>query len=280
MKEFKNLKFYSQDEQQILEAVNIFKKLGYRVVDGNFNINSAKENGGVCVWDDREITSGWLDDDDFEQVTLEDLKNMVGEDEKVLWLNKETLEERWLHLYYCFINPNLWVKVPDGATFATGDKDFFLFRKDGWYYEDGEWVETNVLLKHFPEYEHIKLFWVKSDIKDSVLSSNFTVAWEQVFGEKFADSVSKAVKQNKENLMKKDNFTLERLLGCEVKIKYSGIEGYVTDITNNGYFLHICCGSNFDVVSKHHLTFFTEDGDELTFDEYVQVYYGGSCVQS
>ena len=73
LNKFKNLKFYSKDGQQILEAVSIFKKLGYRVVDGHFNINSAKENGGVCAWDDREITSGWLADDDFEQVTLEDL---------------------------------------------------------------------------------------------------------------------------------------------------------------------------------------------------------------
>lgn len=153
MKEFKQFKFYSQDEQQILEAVSIFKKLGYRVVDGYFNINEAKDHGGVCVWDDREITSGWLDDDNFEQVTLEDLKEMVGE-----------------------------------------------------------------------------------GVKDDV-------------------------------------FTLERLLGCEVKIKYSGVTGYVTDIANNGYFLHICCGGSFDVVSKYYLTFFTEEGDELTLDEYVQLYY-------
>lgn len=277
LKDFKNLKFYSQDEQQILEAVSIFKKLGYRVVDGHFNINSAKENGGVCAWDDREITSGWLADDDFEQVTLEDLKEMVGEDKEVLWLNKETLEECYLDKISVFPYHSSWVKVPEGATFATGDKDNFLFRKDGWYYEDGEWVETNVLLKHFPEYEHIKLFWVKGDIKARILSNNFTVTWEKVFGEKFVDSVSKAVRQNKETTMKKDGvFTLERLLGCEVKINCSGVTGYVTDITNNGYFLHICCGSNFDVVSKHHLTFFTEDGDELTFDEYVNIYYGDS----
>ena len=55
-----------------------------------------------------------------------------------------------------------------------------------------------------------------SEVKDSVLSSNFTVAWEQVFGEKFINSVIKAMKQNKENTVKKDNFILERLLGCEV----------------------------------------------------------------
>lgn len=112
-----------------------------------------------------------------------------------------------------------------------------------------------------------------SDIKDSVLSSNFTTTWEQVFGEKFIDSVIKAMKQNKESLMKKDNFTLERLLGCEVKIKYSGVIGYVADIIDNGYAFYIWCGDTFDVVSKHTLTFFTEDGDELTFDEYVELYY-------
>lgn len=154
---------------------------------------------------------------------------------KVLWLNKNTLEEKYLE-DGSVIKGIDWVEVPDGSTFATGDKDNFVFRKDGWYYEDGEWVETNVLLKHFPEYKQIKLFWVKSDVKGGI-------------------------------------FTLERLLGCEVKINYSGVTGYVTDITNNGHFLHICCGSSFDVVSKYHLTFFTEDGDGLTFDEYVQLYY-------
>ena len=206
MKEFKQLKFYSQDEQKILEAVSIFKKLGYRVVDGHFNINEAKEHGGVCVWDDREITSGWLADDDFEQVTLEELKEMVGE----------------------------------------------------------------------------------TDRCNNNLSNNFTVTWEQVFGEKFIDSVikamkqntdivSKTVKQNKENNMKNDTFTLERLLGCEVKIKYSGVIGYVADIIDNGYAFYICYGDTFDVVSKHTLTFFTEDGDELTFDEYVEMYYGDNC---
>lgn len=150
---------------------------------------------------------------------------------EVLWLNKFTLEESYLAVGEHWRGIG-WVKVPEGATFATGDKDNFVFRKDGWYYEHGEWVETNVLLKHFPEYKNIRLFWVKSGI-----------------------------------------FTLERLLGCEVKIKYSGVTGYVTDIIDDGCFLHICCGSSFDVVSKYYLTFFTEDGDELTFDEYVQLYY-------
>lgn len=157
---------------------------------------------------------------------------------EVLWLNKETLEERWLHPYFCFINPSLWVEVPDGATFATGDKDNFVFRKDGWYYESGGWVETNVLLKHFPEYKHIKLFWVRSDVKDNV-------------------------------------FTLERLLGCEVLfgdtlyhvnyIYHAGAVGHLvleTD-TRRAYV------SDFNL-----LTFFTEDGDELAFDEYVELYYG------
>lgn len=238
MKNFKQLKFYSQDEQEILEAVSIFKKLGYRVVDGYFNINEAKEHGGVCVWDDREITSGWLSDDDFQQVTLEDLKEMVGGGKEVLWLNIETLEEKVItdgKQYYS----DVWVRVPEGATFATGDKDNFVFRKDGWYYDNqkGWWVKGDVNLQDLYKHEFVKLFWVKSDVKENL-------------------------------------FTLERLLGCEVKINYSGVTGYVTDITNNGYFLHICCGSSFDVVSKHLLTFFTEDGDELTFDEYVNMYYG------
>lgn len=240
MSEFKNLKFQSVIPQDILQAVGLLGKIGYET-EGSFSADDAARHNGVCAWDDGEITEGWLDDDNFEQVTLEGLIEMVmrSTNNQVLWLNKETLEERWLHKFYCFIDTSLWVRVPDGATFATGDKDNFVFRKDGWYYEDGEWVETNVLLKHFPDYKYIKLFWVKSNVKDNV-------------------------------------FTLERLLGCEVKINYSGVAGYVTGITNNGYFLHICCGSSFDVVSKYYLTFFTEDGDELVFDEYVERYYGGS----
>lgn len=160
----------------------------------------------------------------------------------VLWLNKETLKERWLHPYFCFIDPSLWVKVPEGATFATGDKDNFVFREDGWYYdsETESWVRTNVLFKDLKKYKLLKLLWVKS---------------EYLWG----------ASDNK--------FTLERLLGCEVKINYSGVTGCVTDIFDDGFFLYICCGDSFDVVSKYHLTFFTEDGDELTFDEYVQLYY-------
>lgn len=158
---------------------------------------------------------------------------------EVLWLNKETLEERWLHPFFYFNNIGTWVKVPDGATFATGDKDNFVFRKDGWYYDNqkGEWVKGNVTIQNSHTHEFVKLFWVKSDVKDNI-------------------------------------FTLERLLGCEVKINYSGVTGYVTGITEGDIYLHICCGSSFDVVSKYHLTFFTEDGDELTFDDYVNMYYG------
>ena len=55
-----------------------------------------------------------------------------------------------------------------------------------------------------------------SDVKGDILSNNFTVTWEQVFGEKFIDSVSKAVKQNTDNAVENDTFALNRLLGCEV----------------------------------------------------------------
>jgi len=158
-----------------------------------------------------------------------------------LWLNKNTLEEKYLESG-SVIKGIDWINVPDGATFATGDKDNLVFRKDGWYYDNqtGWWIKGYVNLQNLCKHEFVKLFWVKNGVKENI-------------------------------------FTLERLLGCEVKINYSGVTGYVTDITNNGYFLHICCGSSFDVVSKHRLTFFTEDGDELTFDEYVEMYYGEQC---
>lgn len=153
MKEFKNLKFQSVIPQDILQAVGLLEELGYEEVRSDFSLNDAAKHNGVCAWDDGEITEGWLDDDNFEQVTLEELKEMVGE-----------------------------------------------------------------------------------SVKDNI-------------------------------------FTLERLLGCEVKVNYSGVTGYVTDIIDNGLCLHICCGNSFDVVGKYYLTFFTEDGDELTFDEYVKLYY-------
>lgn len=238
MNEFKNLKFKSVTPQDILQAVGLLDKLGYEVVRNDFSVYDAASHTGICAWDDGEITEGWLDDDNFEQVTLEELKEMVGENKSVLWLNKETLKERWLHPYFCFIDPSLWVEVPEGATFATGDKDNFVFRKDGWYYENGEWVETNVLLKHFPEYEYLKLLWVKSGVKDNI-------------------------------------FTLKRLLGCEVEfIDPFGINvnGYISKVRNSGL-VHVTCDMINGVVGAKTLTFFTEDGDELTFDEYVQLYY-------
>ena len=203
----------------------------------------------------------------------------------VLWLNKETLEERVLHEFFYFNDTSSWVRVPEGATFATGDKYDFVFRKDGYYYDCGGWIPSDVTLCDLLEHEFLNLFWVKGGLKETVatdkkhvnnkaLSNNFVVDWEQVFGEKFVDSVSKAVKKNKGNTMKNDTFTLERLLGCEVRINYSGVTGYITDIFGDGVCLYICCGNSFDVVSKHNLTFFTEDGDELVFDEYVAMYYG------
>lgn len=241
MKGFKNLKFHSVIPQDILQAVELLEKLGYEVGD-DFSSDDAARHNGICAWDDGEITEGWLDTySGLKQVTLEDLKEMVGEiknTQLVLWLNKNTLEEKYLESG-SVIKGIDWINVPDGATFATGDKDNFVFRKDGWYYDNqkGEWVETNVLLKDFPEYKYIKLFWVRSDVKDNV-------------------------------------FTLERLLGCEVLfgdtlyhvnyIYYAGTVGHLvleTD-TRRAYV------SDFNL-----LTFFTEDGDELTFDEYVQLYY-------
>ena len=190
--EFKNLKFRSVSYNKIECAVQLLKKLGYGEIHNDFSVHDAAKHNGICAWDDGEITEGWLQDESFKSVTLEDLKEMVG--------------------------------------------------------------ETNRC--------------------DNTLSNNFTVAWEQVFGEKFIDSVSKAVKQNKDNTMKSDTFTLERLLGCEVLfgdtlyhvnyIYYAGAVGHLvleTD-TRRAYV------SDFNL-----LTFFTEDGDELTFDEYVQLYY-------
>lgn len=191
LNEFKNLKFHSVIPQDILQAVELLGKIGYEAEDG-FSADDAAKYNGLCAWDYGEITEGWLDDDNFEQATLEELKEMVG--------------------------------------------------------------ETNRC--------------------DNTLSNNFTIAWAQVFGEKFIDSVYKAVKQNKDNTKKKDKFTLNRLLGCEVLfgdtlyhvnyIYYAGAVGHLVLETDT---------RRVYVSDFNHLTFFTEDEDELTFDEYVQLYY-------
>lgn len=153
---------------------------------------------------------------------------------EVLWLNKNTLEEKYLKVRVVLKGVD-WVIVPDGATFATGDKGSFAFRKDGWYYDEqsGGWIETNVLLKHFPEYKYIKLFWVRSDIKDSI-------------------------------------FTLERLIGCEVLFENRKL--FIEDIVND-YIVEVGNKNYQDCARVSDLTFFTEDGDKLTFNGYVKRYY-------
>ena len=125
-----------------------------------------------------------------------------------------------------------------------------------------------------------------SDVKGGILSNNFTVTWEQVFGEKFIDSVikamkqntdivSKTVKQNKTNTVKNDTFTLERLLGCEVL--FGDTLYHVHYIYHAGAVAHLVLetdNSRAYVSDFNLLTFFTEYGDELTFDEYINMYYG------
>lgn len=189
LNEFKKLKFQSVIPQDILQAVDLLEKLGYEA-GGDFSADDAACHNGICAWDDGEITEGWLDTySDFEQVTLDGLKEMVG--------------------------------------------------------------ETNRC--------------------DNTLSNNFTVAWEQVFGEKFIDSVYKAVKKNKVKTLKNEIFTLERLLGCEVKLF---CERFYLNENNLRNIVSICKQLERDLESGLGcLTFFTEDGDELTFDEYVQLYY-------
>jgi len=206
MSEFKNLKFHSVIPQDILQAVGLFDKLGYEA-GCDFSADDAARHNGVCAWDDGEITEGWLYDDNFYQVTLEDLKEMVGE----------------------------------------------------------------------------------TDRCNNNLSNNFTVTWEQVFGEKFIDSVikamkqntdivSKTVKQNKDNAVENDTFALNRLLGCEVL--FGDTLYHVHYIYHAGAVAHLVLETDTSrayVSDFNLLTFFTEDGDELTFDEYVDMYYGVSA---
>lgn len=165
--ELKNLKFKSVIPQDILQAVGLLDKLGYEVVRNDFSVYDAASHNGICAWDDGEITEGWLDDDNFEQVTLEELREMVGE--------------------------------------MVG--------------------ETNKC--------------------NNTLSDN-------------------------------NRFTVGRLLGCEVL--FDDTLYYVHYIYHAGIVGHLVLEADTRrayVSDFNLLTFFTEDGDELTFDEYVNMYYGG-----
>lgn len=242
MSEFKKLKLKSESVEVIGKAVNLLKQIGYRVHHGCFSIQYACLHGGLCTWDDGIITEGWYDDSEFKNVTIEDLKEMVNEfknTKTLLWLNKRTLEEKYTA--GVAIRGINWVKVPDGATFATRDKDNFVFRKDGMYCDNQicKWVETDVTIQNLPNYEFVKLFWVKGEY-----------LWRD----------------------NNNEFTLERLLGCEVELfgeRFYLSEESLRSMTN------ICTKRNKGLeVGLKCLTFFTEYGDELTFDEYVNIYYG------
>ena len=119
MNNFKQYKFNSDKPYEIILAVEVFKKLGYTVQDRNLDILQAIEYSGICTWDDGEITEGYLEYNTHEDITLEELKEIVCEASSL-----SVMTER---------------------------------------------------------------------------CNSFTVSWEQVFGEKFVDSVSKAVKLNREN---------------------------------------------------------------------------------
>ena len=155
MSKFTKLCFKSKDEHEIIIAVKFLEKLGYSY-DQYFSTDYAAIHGGLCAWDDGELTEGWLDiHDGFNQVTLEDLKEMVDECDK------------------------------------------------------------------------------------------YSV------------------------------FTLERLLGCEVLFenRYQSSKGYISSV-DDGCSVTLDCGVITTLPNMYRLTFFTEEGDELTFDEYVKMYYG------
>ena len=57
MKEFKKLKFQSVIQQDILQAVGLFDKLGYEL-QCDFSADDAAKHNGVCAWGDGEITEG------------------------------------------------------------------------------------------------------------------------------------------------------------------------------------------------------------------------------
>lgn len=141
-------------------------------------------------------------------------------------------------------------------------------------WDDGELTEG--WLDIHDGFNQVTLEDLKEMVGECERCDSFMVSWEKVFGEKFADSVYKAVKQNKDNAMKKDSvFTLERLLGCEVKINSTsgGVnKGHISKIMWDKI-VFVSCGYHFEIADVNDLTFFTEDGDELTFDEYVQLYY-------
>ena len=247
LKGFKNLSFYSQDSNQILEALRLLHKLDYSTIDGCFNIEDAVTHNGLCAWSDGDISEGWLiGNAGLRQVTLKELKEMVGEGKEVLWLNIETLEERVINDGKKFYS-DVWVKVPDGATFATGDKDNFVFRKDGWYYNNqkGWWVKGSITIKDVCKHKLATMFWVGEISKEENKPAN-----------------------------KGEVFTLERLIGCEVL--FDNESYYVIYVYYTHQIGHLVLENDSRrayISDFNYLTFFTEYGGVLTFDEYVQLYY-------
>ena len=78
MNNFKQYKFNSHISSEILEAAELFGKLGYTVQNDNLDILQALQYEGICTWDDTYITEGYLFlSDEHEDITLEELKNIV-----------------------------------------------------------------------------------------------------------------------------------------------------------------------------------------------------------
>jgi len=79
----KQYKFKSKGLTEVIQAVELFKKLGYTAYHNMFNIIEAVGHGGLCTWSYGKITSGYLkDSDQHEDITLEQLKKLVCNKEK------------------------------------------------------------------------------------------------------------------------------------------------------------------------------------------------------
>lgn len=88
----------------------------------------------INVYKDKTLTSGHPDPDRVERfITLQELRTLA---------KKEYLDENFNLVY----GDGFYV-IPDGSTFASGD-DFgnIVFRKDGFYFEKGEWKRTATTL--------------------------------------------------------------------------------------------------------------------------------------
>lgn len=150
MSDFKKYKFNSTDEYEILQAVELFKELGYSQYIDVFDIALAVEFNGVCTWGDGKITEGYLVSNTHEDVTLEELKVIMCEaiypSFEVSSLNGEESENKAYDIFVKILNKD-WKKLdsyPVETYFSSQYKHLIgvQFNKNIYSFRDNHYVHN------------------------------------------------------------------------------------------------------------------------------------------